>query len=620
MSDSDNTDDDEFTVDDRGQANVDQATMDFLTETYNSRSLMMSPDPNGGTPQLTCNDFVQYLGIDLEIEPELAWIAREMLAAPMPPNARMLVSKSDIVYFHDLENGYYTLEHPLTQRYLKVLENSRLGALAFRTKPSVNGLINTQPDVLFHNQFRNLQIPCQDCNTFQSTVKCNQCVMSFCDKCFDNLHQKCDGPRKYHTKIPTAVGSLCSSCGVKKPQVYCGNCEDYFCFCCFEEMHKKGYRLEHHATLVSVSDGEIVEPGKKCEECEDNPAAFYCDQCMDNFCTRCYWTCHLNGNRRNHTVSKVIVNPLCNQCSKIRASVYCEQCQELLCTECFTELHFKGNRQLHMMSDAMNVLLLLEKLDPCFQEHMSRARPRVLSAITQLQGWKRGIEARQHFRKRRDLVTKIQRRWRGAMTRRKLVSMLDHYKWRKRQISDFFLPTSKVERQAYKKKFNAKIQSKDVTLKATQTKLDDLRRLIVDTAVANPLEDISRTSAQMSESHINEISSISMTSGMRKPPQKKLPIFTVAGSEPQSPQSMKASELTAKDIRQARDITLRQLLRIDDREMDTQRVGYDTAEKEDDDSEYGKKKKQKEKEPMNGVTPKLRHVLSYRDRQSGQED
>ena len=40
-------------------------------------------------------------------------------AAPMPPNAEMLVSKSGIVYFHDLENDYYTVEHPLTQRYLK---------------------------------------------------------------------------------------------------------------------------------------------------------------------------------------------------------------------------------------------------------------------------------------------------------------------------------------------------------------------------------------------------------------------------------------------------------------------------------------------------------------------
>ena len=31
------------------------------------------------------------------------------------------MSKSGIVYFHDLENDYYTVEHPLTQRYLKVI-------------------------------------------------------------------------------------------------------------------------------------------------------------------------------------------------------------------------------------------------------------------------------------------------------------------------------------------------------------------------------------------------------------------------------------------------------------------------------------------------------------------
>ena len=50
-----------------------------------------------------------------------------MCNAPMPPNAEMIISKSNIVYFHDLENDYYTLEHPLTQRYLKVLERHRVG-------------------------------------------------------------------------------------------------------------------------------------------------------------------------------------------------------------------------------------------------------------------------------------------------------------------------------------------------------------------------------------------------------------------------------------------------------------------------------------------------------------
>jgi len=576
MSSTEDSDDEEFTIDDHGAANLDEATMDFLNETYTARSLHISPDPTGAPGQLTANDFVQYLGLDLSKEPELAWIAREMLAAPMPPHAKMLTSKSNIVYFLDEDNGYYTLEHPLTQRYLKVLEKSRLDVLAFKTKPSVNGLIFKQPDILFHNQFKNLQIPCQDCNVFQSTLKCNQCVMSFCQKCFDSLHTNCTGPRKNHTTIPTAVGSLCSSCGIKKPQVYCGNCEDFFCFNCFEMMHKKGYRLDHRATLLSVSDGEIVEPGKKCEECEDNPAAFFCDQCLDDFCIRCFWTCHLNGNRRNHTVSKIVVNPLCNQCCKTRGSVYCDQCQEILCTECFTLLHHKGNRQLHMFSDAMNVLLLMEKLDPCFQEHMKRARPRVLTSITSLQGWKRGIQARQHFRKRRDLVTRIQRRWRGAMTRRKLLSMLDHYKWRKRQISDYFLPTSKVERAAYKKKFSAQMAQKKVTLSATEARLQDLKRTIVDTAVSNPLEDISRTSAQMSDAHLKEVSSVTASTSMRKSPTKKLPVYSTASDsrfgeleedEHDPNRSYGAAstglEITTRDIRQARDSTMKQLLKID---------------------------------------------------------
>ena len=88
----------------------------------------------------------------------------------------MLISKSNIVYFHDLENDYYTLEHPLTQRYLKVLERSRIDQLALRTKPAVNGLQSNQADILFFQQFRNLQIPCQDCGIVQATVRCLQCT------------------------------------------------------------------------------------------------------------------------------------------------------------------------------------------------------------------------------------------------------------------------------------------------------------------------------------------------------------------------------------------------------------------------------------------------------------
>merc|ERR1719387_1816363 len=149
----------------------------------------------------------------------------------------------------------------------------------------------------------------------------------------------------------------------------------------------------------------------------------------------------------------------------------------------------------------MNLLLLLEILDPAMQEHLRRARPRVLWAITQLQAWTRGIEARRHYRKRRDLVTKIQRRWRGAMTRRKLLGMLDHYKWRRKQINNYFLPKTQSERRGVQQKCSAMLATKLVNTRASQQTLRELQNTILETATANPLEDLSRTQQILQQSH-----------------------------------------------------------------------------------------------------------------------
>lgn len=48
---------------------------------------------------------------------------------------------------------------------------------------------------------------------------------------------------------------------------------------------------------------------------------------------------------------------------------------------------------------------------------------------------------------------KVQRRWRGAMTRQKLLHMLDHYKWRRKQIHNYFLPKSRYSRYLRVPKF-----------------------------------------------------------------------------------------------------------------------------------------------------------------------
>ncbi|CAK9061558.1 Cyclomaltodextrinase (Maltodextrin glucosidase) (TMG) [Durusdinium trenchii] len=224
--------------------------------------------------------------------------------------------------------------------------------------------------------------------------------------------------------------------------------------------------LQHKSMLVSVSDGDVIEPQKRCEECEDRPAAFACDYCLDNYCVQCFWKCHFNGHRRQHTASKagqhtVAVVPMCNQCQNVRATIFSEQTQELMCTECFTMLHAKGNRMLHLFMDAMDLLVLLERLDPAFQEHMRRARPRVLWALSQLQGWVKGIEARRNFKKRKDVVLMIQRRWRGVLTRRRLLGMLHMHKWRRRQVNNYFLPKTAAERRAVKQKTTAMLSAKD---------------------------------------------------------------------------------------------------------------------------------------------------------------
>lgn len=550
---------------------LDEATDEFLKETKNSRALQIPP----GMSQLTAMEFVNYLQINLQLEPELAWIAREMLAAPMPPNAEQRESKAGVVYFHDVVNDYFTIEHPLTQRYLKVLERQRLDLLVLRTKPSVNGLLFSQPDMIFHQNFRNLQIPCQSCGVMQSTLKCQQCLMSFCQACFDALHKGATGPRQKHTTLTTACGSLCSTCAVKKPQVFCANCEDYFCFKCFEDMHRKGNRLQHKSMLVNVSDGDVIEPQKRCEECSDNPAAFACDYCLDNYCVKCFWQCHFNGNRRNHTASKINVIPMCNQCSNVRATCFCEQCQELMCTECFTFTHAKGNRMLHLVMDAMDLLVLLERLDPTVQEHMRRARPRALWAISQLQGWTRGIEARRNFRKRRDLATQIQRRWRGMQARRKLLGMLNMHKWRRRQVHSYFLPKSAEERRAVKQKCSAMLAAKDITQRAANASLMELKSAIMETSKADPLELEDRTRQ-----------TIGIPDDVELPPTRKPGLPQAAATTPAFPtyktyeessrftgapgetapvgrMEARGADLSTKDIRKVRDTTLREVTRLD---------------------------------------------------------
>eukprot|EP00921_Rhytidocystis_pertsovi_P026392 GHVQ01042578.1.p1 GENE.GHVQ01042578.1~~GHVQ01042578.1.p1 ORF type:complete len:637 (-),score=87.75 GHVQ01042578.1:472-2382(-) len=392
---------------------MDPQGLAFLQQYRESEILRIGADKT----VLDVVDYAQYLNINLQLEPSLVWVAREMLAAPLPTEAEMHVSRSGVVYFRDKRHDIYTVEHPFTQRYLKVLERARLHLLATRLLPDTHGLALQQPTVLFHQQYKNLQIACEDCGVCQSVVSCQQCLMSFCDSCFTLLHNKSN--RSHHVVTKTAIGSECSSCSRRKPQCFCASCEDFFCHSCYDELHQKGGRQAHQAVAVAASDGELVDTKRRCDECDDRPATFLCNNCTDYFCLSCFWAAHSKGNRRFHRVTKASLNPLCWECEKTRASVFCLQCSELYCTECFTHNHKQGNRKVHLFVDAMNFLHLLEITDPPERIEVD-GESRVYGWICCLQAWARGVKVRNEMKKKHDMCTIIQKVYRGHFTRVKV--------------------------------------------------------------------------------------------------------------------------------------------------------------------------------------------------------
>jgi len=174
------------------------------------------------------------------------------------------------------------------------------------------------------------------------------------------------------------------------------------------------------------------------------------------------------------------------------------------------------------------------------------------------------------------------------MTRQKLLQMMDHYKWRRKQIHNYFLPKSRVERQQAKRKFQVAVAQKDVSSKATKTKLAQLKDTILETAGANPMEDPSRTAQDVNKTKSALMDEKKPVVKREKPPIS-LPVFApydsgkfLEESQPAAEgtktkmgddfssrlsqeKTLRDEELTNKDIRNARDLTMRQLLRIDNR-------------------------------------------------------
>ncbi|NXP07271.1 CE164 protein, partial [Thinocorus orbignyianus] len=75
-------------------------------------------------------DFAREIGIDPEKEPELIWLAREGIVAPLPPDWRPCQDITGDIYYFNFANGQSMWEHPCDDHYRELVIQEREKLLA----------------------------------------------------------------------------------------------------------------------------------------------------------------------------------------------------------------------------------------------------------------------------------------------------------------------------------------------------------------------------------------------------------------------------------------------------------------------------------------------------------
>jgi hypothetical protein len=108
-------------------------------------------------------------------------------------------------------------------------------------------------------------------------------------------------------------------------------------------------------------NGSIIDPPDKnkkdkddsiCVECNERTAIRHCNECNDNFCTKCYKSCHITGSRKNHTWEALGPKD-CTECEENLAERWCVSCDEAFCDSCWRKVHSKGKRRYHPFSEVL---------------------------------------------------------------------------------------------------------------------------------------------------------------------------------------------------------------------------------------------------------------------------
>ncbi|NXG42351.1 CE164 protein, partial [Psilopogon haemacephalus] len=74
--------------------------------------------------------YAQQIGIDPGKEPELLWLAREGIVAPLPPEWKPCQDTNGDVYYFNFANGQSMWDHPCDDHYRELVVREREKLLA----------------------------------------------------------------------------------------------------------------------------------------------------------------------------------------------------------------------------------------------------------------------------------------------------------------------------------------------------------------------------------------------------------------------------------------------------------------------------------------------------------
>jgi len=74
-------------------------------------------------------EYAEFLGIDVDKEPHLLYIAREGVAAPVPPPWKVCTENAEDVFYFNFETGESVWDHPCDAKFRQMVEDARSGKI-----------------------------------------------------------------------------------------------------------------------------------------------------------------------------------------------------------------------------------------------------------------------------------------------------------------------------------------------------------------------------------------------------------------------------------------------------------------------------------------------------------